>query len=227
MEFGYWGIKGRGEPIRWLIAHLGLEVKEYNPETVEAWCEKKSTILPMPNLPYFIDGDFILTEAQAIATYLIEKSAQKELLGKNPQDKARVRQIVCISEDITHDILKHMVEGGDFKANAEKATSAGSIIATKLKHLDDFLGENKYFLEYLTWADFYTVYTCQLLHVWTHSFGLPCPASKFPHLVALRKTIEGLPKVCERIKASESVPFLPQQVVPYPLHTLACLDKKN
>ena len=227
MEFGYWGIKGRGEPLRWLIAYLGLEVKEYNPETAEAWYERKHTIEPMPNLPYIIDGDFILTETQAIATYLIEKSGQTELLGKNPQDKARVRQIVGVSEDIIHEILKHMVDVGDFKANAEKSTSDGSIIATKLKQLDHFLGDNKYFLDYVTWADFYTVYTCQFLHVWTHSFGLPCPTSKLPHLVELRRTIEGLPKVWERIAASELVPFLPQQVVPYPLHTLACLPKNN
>ena len=47
----------------------------------------------MPNLPYFVDGDFHLTETDAIARYLADRSDQKDLLGKCPKSRARVAQV--------------------------------------------------------------------------------------------------------------------------------------
>ena len=49
--------------------------------------------LPLPNLPYLIDGDFKLTESTAIVRYIPRKFGKPELLGKTVEDQARVDQL--------------------------------------------------------------------------------------------------------------------------------------
>ena len=41
MELHYWGIKGRAEPIRLMLAYLKMEYKEVNKESMEKWMEEK------------------------------------------------------------------------------------------------------------------------------------------------------------------------------------------
>lgn len=53
----------------------GDEMKE------EEWYSKKETLgLDFPNLPYFMDGDFCMTESLAIHRYIADKW-KPELLG--------------------------------------------------------------------------------------------------------------------------------------------------
>ena len=182
---------------------------------------KESQFGTKANLPFLIDGEFFLSESQAIPAYLILKSGQTDLLGKNPQDRARVRQISGVLQDVIQDIFKNMRIPGDFKANAQRATSNESFIATKFLQLEEFLGEKEYFLGYLTWADFLATFICQFVQVYTHSFGLACPGCQLPHLAFLRKKVEALPKVSERLAESKTAPFLFPKLVKFPLHTLA------
>ena len=50
---------------------------------------KEKKVLPMdfPNLPYFIDGDFKLSETNAIHEYIADKW-MPSLNGSTPQEKA-------------------------------------------------------------------------------------------------------------------------------------------
>jgi hypothetical protein len=52
-----------------------------------------------PNLPWLTHGDFKLTELDAICRYLIEISADPELLGKSHQDQAMVTSIYGVVFD--------------------------------------------------------------------------------------------------------------------------------
>ena len=75
MEFGYWPIKGRAEVMRMLDAYLNLGIKEVNYYSLEEWNHKKSNFGGhFPNLPYLVDGDFVITETEAINQYLAQKA---------------------------------------------------------------------------------------------------------------------------------------------------------
>ena len=121
MEFGYWGCKGRAESIRWLIAYIGLEVKEWNPIDYASWIDRKPEIKPFPNLPFLIDGNVTITESRAIPHYIINKSGKNELLGKNSQDRARVLQIEGVLDDTHESLGKVLGSGPDFAAALAKA----------------------------------------------------------------------------------------------------------
>ena len=56
--------------------------------------------LDFPNLPYLICGDFKLTESSAINNYIIRKSGKTELLGKNPEEQAKVEMVISLLDDI-------------------------------------------------------------------------------------------------------------------------------
>ncbi|KAM7539441.1 hypothetical protein Aperf_G00000056779 [Anoplocephala perfoliata] len=76
---GYWSFRGLTEPIRLLLHYLGVEYKEtfyhlglrFSPEE---WLREKFNLgLDFPNLPYYIDGDFKLTQSAAIIEYIADQ----------------------------------------------------------------------------------------------------------------------------------------------------------
>lgn len=82
---GYWGIRGRGQVLRLLLAYSGLEWEDKIYSGPEKWFgngDKQALGMEFPNLPYLINGDFKLSESTAIAKYIIKKS-KKDLAGKN------------------------------------------------------------------------------------------------------------------------------------------------
>lgn len=61
-----------------LLEYLGLEYTENRykwPETADNWFkeDKKNLGLPLPNLPYIVDGQNKITECENIAHYLSVK----------------------------------------------------------------------------------------------------------------------------------------------------------
>ncbi len=73
MILGYWNIKARAEPIRYLLAYLKVDYKEVNPEARDWFTNRTKYGFDFPNLPYIIDGDFKLTESKAIMEYILYK----------------------------------------------------------------------------------------------------------------------------------------------------------
>ncbi|KAM7539217.1 hypothetical protein Aperf_G00000052893 [Anoplocephala perfoliata] len=77
---GYWNIRGLAEQSRLLLRYLGVEFKEKLYEPGEpprfdgnTWVPEKFNLgLDFPNLPYYIDGDFKLTQSSAILEYIAD-----------------------------------------------------------------------------------------------------------------------------------------------------------
>lgn len=66
----------------------------------ESWFEEKDKLgLDFPNLPYLIDGDFKLTESEAIMKYICMKYNPK-LLGKTQEDKGRILMVESVLRDL-------------------------------------------------------------------------------------------------------------------------------
>ena len=222
MEFGYWGIKGLAEPIRWFILHLGLDVKEWSPASMEEWAAKKANLGPFPNLPYLQDGDFFISESTAIPVYLAHKAGKPELVGGDSQQKARYVQIEGVLTDLRQAFYKVMFYPGDHKEHIAKALVEGGVVQNKLTQLNAFLGEREWFLGHLTYLDLEFTYIAQWLRVFAHSGEAPCPFAAHAHLQALMKRVEALPKVSERIAATQDLHFVPPEgYIQFKLSTMA------
>ena len=223
MEFGYWGIKGLGEPIRWVIAHLGLQVNEFTPATPEEWFgqKKPSLGLDFPNLPYLVDGDFKLTESSAIPVYLIHKAGKQELLGSDAKQQAQVRQIEGVLGDIRQELFKVFFVPADHAAAAAKAFEPTGKVVQKIEQLSKFLGTKDFLLGHVTLADLLLTYHLHLTESLAKSFNLASPWAAHQNLVDLSHRVTKLPGVHERFEASKGVPFMPPTMLPFKMLTTA------
>ena len=97
---GYWGIRGRGQVLRLLLAYTGAQWTEKKYFSQDDWKgigkDQTSLNFPFPNLPYLIHDDFKITESKAIMHYIINISNKKELLGKDIKDEALVSNLVSV-----------------------------------------------------------------------------------------------------------------------------------
>nr|CDS31526.1 glutathione S transferase [Hymenolepis microstoma] len=77
---GYWDIRGIAEQIRLFLRYLRVDFEEklYHPgegldHLSKEWLDEKFKLgLEFPNLPYYIDGDFKLTQSAAILEYIAD-----------------------------------------------------------------------------------------------------------------------------------------------------------
>ena len=148
---GYWGIRGLAQQIRLVLSYLGQPFEDKNYTDRQQWFEHDKPTLgfAFPNIPYLIDGEFKLTESSAIQKYVINRSNDKELLGKTIQDTVRIESVLGVVDDIWAEIAKNFWKKDEevIKASLEKVTS-------KLNYLAKFIGERNTAFEYLTLVDF-------------------------------------------------------------------------
>eukprot|EP01137_Pigoraptor_chileana_P034675 Opistho-2@27578 len=88
----YFGIRGRGEAIRLLLADNGLA---FDDAKAENWPQLKPT-LPFKQLPVFYDGDFVIPQSNAILRHL---GRAHNLYGSSPREAARIDFINDAVED--------------------------------------------------------------------------------------------------------------------------------
>lgn len=153
---GYWDIRGLATPIRLLLEHAGApyEEKLYKcgpPPTFDRgeWATEKFNLgLDFPNLPYYIDGDFKLTQSHVILRYLARKH---RLAGNTDADVTRADLVAAQVFDYHMDFVKIVYNPSflDLKADYQKG------VPDKLKALTKFLGANQFIVgDHVTYADF-------------------------------------------------------------------------
>ena len=214
MEFGYWGIKGLGEPSLWLIAYLKLDVK-VNAEDFGAWFGGRNVTLGLdfPNLPYLIDGDFKLTESSAIPQYLANKSDKPCLNGKDIKEQATIKML----EGVLSDLLQQVSKG--FRNEACETHYKATLDCDKgdafyfLNQLSTFLGTKDFFIGHETIFDFRFAY----FYDWILQIAakLGCNLDKFANLKAHAQRVQELPGVKELVAQRQAVPFLPPGMLPF------------
>lgn len=188
---GYWKIRGLAANIRLQMAHSGVEYEmvEYEqgdgPEFDRTcWTDVKPTLgLDFPNLPYFIDGDFKMTETAAIHKYIADKW-EPALLGLDYTHRAKVNMCAGVLAD-----LKGAVTMPCYMQGEKEPMIAA--MRTKLPAIVAFLGNNKFLTgDNVTWIDFYFYELCQLM-----KFLNPELFTEFPTLSAFETAVSSLPKV--------------------------------
>ena len=88
---GYWKIRGLASSIRYQLVYCGVQFKNEmyeqtdGPEfSKEVWFSAKNKLgIAIPNLPYFKDGNFSISETLPIHMYIADKWCPA-LLGRSP-----------------------------------------------------------------------------------------------------------------------------------------------
>ena len=152
MKHGYWPARGGGQIGRLLIAYTGVECEDIRYTVREKWFDddKKNLGLDFPNLPYLIDGDFKITESNAIHRYIIMKSGKTQLLGKDLKDQTTILQL----EGALSDGVMPMAMLFYNPKYEEALPGVLEKLKGKLDLLKKFIGEKPLALGYLTIFDF-------------------------------------------------------------------------
>lgn len=157
---GYWKIRGLAEPIRLLLWHLDVDYEEVYFEQGDAphysreqWLAVKDTLgLQFPNLPYFLDSDYKVTQSFAIAKYIVRKW-RPEYFGVTDHEKEQAWVMEGVFSDIKS-ILTSISYAPDY--NQHKRDISVELLKTQLSYLADWLNENTYAAgAHITYLDFF------------------------------------------------------------------------
>ncbi|XP_066986989.1 glutathione S-transferase Mu 6-like [Macrobrachium rosenbergii] len=189
--FGYWEVRGLGQYIRLLLEYVGEQYEEktyrYGPAPdfdKNAWFSVKPTMdLPIPNLPYYIDGDVKQTQSYAIMRHLGRKY---DLCGRTEKERMTV--------DLLMEQGKDMRFG--FYITCQNYTEEGAKkyitnLKETLKLLSNILGNQSWFAgDKITLADFVMYEELDVT-----SFMDPKYLDSFPNLKNFVKRFEELPAI--------------------------------
>ena len=86
-----------------LLHFAGVKFEDFTYTVGDNWFkdDKINLGLDFPNLPYLLDGEYNLTESTAIQKYIIRKWGNRDLLGKNAQDSARIESFLSVFNEIS------------------------------------------------------------------------------------------------------------------------------
>ena len=202
---GYWKIRGLASNLRYQLAYCGVDYEnvEYEqgdgPEfSREPWLQHKFNLgLDFPNLPYFKDGDFSMTETIPIHVYIAEKW-KPELIAQTPQAKAEVNQLANVIQNFKMKITMPCYTTG----NADDCKQA---IADLLPPILEFkLNKGAKFIsgDQVSWLDFYFVEVINLAE-----FLEPSLMTTHPKLAEYKTAVFELPGVKDYVSNPDCIEF--------------------
>ncbi|CAD8202609.1 unnamed protein product [Paramecium pentaurelia] len=105
LEFGYWTIRGIGQPLRYLLEYVEIPYTQKNFNIIESeWFD--SVAKPplnqevLANLPYIKDGDKWIFESQALYIYIAYRANRADLLGSTNEEQVVVEQVKGVLLDL-------------------------------------------------------------------------------------------------------------------------------
>ncbi|KAM7539430.1 hypothetical protein Aperf_G00000056367 [Anoplocephala perfoliata] len=189
---GYFNIRGLAEHIRMLLHYLGVkyEDKIYNRE--EWFAEKFKLGMDFPNVPYYIDGDFKVTQTSAIIEYIADSH---DMIPTCKKRRAMLHMLYNATADFrssVDDVLYHEHTDDDTKRFLKE-------LPDKLNQYEKYLGEKKWLSgDEINYPDF------SLGDLLIQSERLePNCLKKFPKLTAYLTRFKDLPRLKDYLASSE------------------------
>ncbi|KAM7538972.1 hypothetical protein Aperf_G00000053472 [Anoplocephala perfoliata] len=197
---GYWDMRGLAEPIRLLLLYLGAEYEEKLYKTGPApdfdrtmWLSEKFKLgLDFPNLPYYIDGDFKLTQSAAILAYIADKYG---MIPECKKERAVINMIQNVVTDLSTD-FGIVCYDPDYENLREPFLKR---LPDTLKMFQEYLGNKPWLTgDKINYPDFNL---CELLNQ-LEKFEPTC-LGQFPKLKAYLTRFENLPAIKDYIASKE------------------------
>jgi len=198
---GYRDIRGLAQPIRIMLKYLGVdfEDKMYGCDpgphpTVDSWKADKFNLgLDFPNVPYWIEDNFKLTESRAILRY-IARTRGGQLFPQKAEDDA----VITMVEGVAMDLQMALIDLAYSKTGVPDEPLETKL-APKFQQLNNFMKGNKYILnEQISYVDFYLYEVLVQYSKFNKQFLKP-----YPELEKYKQSIESLPQLSEYIKATD------------------------
>ncbi|CAL1275161.1 unnamed protein product [Larinioides sclopetarius] len=199
---GYWELRGRAEPIRYLLYYkkVDFEDKRYTADATgyKEWQKDKYSIgLDFPNLPYYIEGNLKLTQSIAIIRYL---GFQHGLIAKT--DEQQRRTLVAEQQSVDfREKLKSFAEGDEYEKTGKEEFLKS--VQPMLQQWEKFLENRKFIVgDDITYVDF-MVYEAFDLYRLYHEAIL----NDYPFLSAYFNRMKNLPGLQDYINSSIRKPW--------------------
>ncbi|CDS38088.1 glutathione S-transferase [Echinococcus multilocularis] len=196
----YWDIRGLAEQSRLLLKYLEVEYddKRYKIGSAptfdrSAWLSEKFSLgLDFPNLPYYIDGDFKLTQSGAILEYIADRH------GMIPDCKKRRAVLHMLQCEVVD--LRMAFTRTCYSPDFEKLKPGlFETLAQKLPNFEAYLGEKEWLTgDKINYPDFSL---CELLNQ-LMKFEPTC-LEKYPRLKAYLSRFENLPALRDYMASKE------------------------
>jgi glutathione S-transferase len=150
----YWGTRGLAQPIRFFLDYVNLPYENKTYTDPEVWSKDKAALkTPLPNLPYLIDGEKVVTESDALYHYIAYKAGKRNLIApEDPEKFVRLATTRGVLADLRID-LSSLIYSKDYDALYE--TTINNKIKPKLEKLSKYLEDNEWFCgSDITYVDF-------------------------------------------------------------------------
>lgn len=190
--FCYWDIRGLAQPIRLLLEYTGEEYEDKQLSCGPAptfdkscWFDSKFSLgLDFPNLPYYKDGDVVITQSNAILKHIGRKHS---LVGTTMKEQAEAD--MCA--DQVMDLRNGFVRLSYNQKFDELKDAYLSDLPTKLTAFSKFLGKKSWLVgEKITYPDFHLY---EMLD--QHKQLKPDCLKEFPNLEEYCSRFEKLPAI--------------------------------
>ncbi|MDX1723007.1 MAG: glutathione S-transferase family protein [Pseudomonas sp.] len=195
--------------VRLFLAEKDLEYSLENilPFGQPAWFRDLS---PLGRIPALKDGDFSLADSSVICQYLEDNYPEHPLLGRNAEQRARVRWLEKYSDYelaplCTFSVFRNRALKPSMGQPCDEAAVQSTLtekLPAHFDYLEQTLGTAEYFVgDSLTLADL--AFACQMINM-EHG-GEQLDAQRWPNLAALYRRVNARPSVQALLPSEQKV----------------------
>jgi len=203
----YFPIKGRAEPIRYMLAHAGQKFDDVRWTMTDEW-PKHKTEMPFGQVPVLEYKGYKLAQTKAICRFL---GNQLNLHADSHLEAAKLDMLADRTDDLFQPMYPAFKETDPEKKKEIIGKAMQETVVPGTKYYEDWLAKSTsgFFGSKLTWADFYL----QNVFVGLRDM-FQMDLKQFPNIIKFMGKIDALPNVKKFQEAHPDTPFIPKDTAP-------------